>query len=48
MDNKPSPNKPSLLTYAIVVIVVIFVVIIILALLGPAVGTIQSGPLNNL
>jgi hypothetical protein len=46
MDNRPP--KPSLMTYIIVLIVVAIVVIVILALLGPAMGTIQTGSLRNL
>ncbi len=44
MDNRPP--KPSLVTYVIVLIVVAIVVIVTLALLGPAMGTIQSGWTN--
>jgi hypothetical protein len=46
MDERPP--RPSLMTYIIVLIVVAIIVIVVLALLGPAMGTIYSGPLNNL
>ena len=40
LDNRPP--KPSLLTYIIILIVIVIVIIVILALLGPAMGTINS------
>ncbi len=48
MDNQPFYRRHLSITCMVIALVFIVIVLVILALMGPAMGTMPTGPIKNL